>query len=151
MSLETTITEAELASLQAAALGVQIKEVDITSAEVLALNAAPKTLVPAPGPGNVIELLSAVLILDFNTAAYATNGTLLIQTTATNTALSDTVALAAFLAAVADQVTVMQPLSAEASLDVNEGIELFMPSAETITGDSPIKVRVAYRVHATGL
>jgi len=149
---ENTISDAKLSEIDTS-LDENIRSVDvaITSAEVLALNAAPKLLVPPPGAGKALELLSALLILDFNSAAYATNGTLQLQTVTGNTALSDLVTLANFLAATADQATIVQALSAETVLDINDGLELFMPTAETITGDSPIVCRVHYRIHDLGL
>lgn len=149
---ENTVSDQELADLQGAKDNVIIKEISISSAEVLALNASPKLLIPAQGPNKVIEFLSALLILDFATAAYALNGTLQVQTVTGNAVVSDLVLLASFLDAAADRVTVVQALSAEVvDLDINEGLELFMPTGETGTGDSPIKVRVSYRVHDTGL
>ncbi len=148
---ENTVSDAELAALQASQDDVRLIEVPITSAEILAMNTTPKTLLPPPGPGNVIELLSAVLIIDFATTAYTTNGDVTLQTIASNTALSDLVAGAAWLLATADQVTVVQPLSAEVTLDVNEGLELIVATGDPAAGDSPARVRVAYRVHATGL
>ncbi|UCF48291.1 MAG: hypothetical protein JSU89_14165, partial [Myxococcales bacterium] len=48
---------------------IQYAEVEVTSAEILALNSTPKTLVPAPGAGKVLEFISAILILDYESAA----------------------------------------------------------------------------------
>ncbi len=151
MALETTISEDELVALQDAAKNVQIKEIAITSAQLLAANATPIPLIPPQGPGKVIELLSAVLILDFNSAAYTTNGDVTLQTDGSNTAQSDQVAGAAWLLATADQVTAVQMLSAEVTLDVNEGLELVVATGDPAAGDSPARVRVSYRVHDTGL
>ncbi len=149
---ENTVSDAELAALQASQDDVRLIEVPITSVEVLALNAAPKLLIPPPGPGNILEFISSAWILDFVSAAYATNGTLRIQTVTGNTVVTPLVLLAEFLNATADRVTMVQALSSTvADLDVNEGLELFMPTAETITGDSPLRLQIVYRVHATGL
>jgi hypothetical protein len=43
-------------------------EGSITVAEMLALRATPKELVPAPGTGKVLELLGGILIYDYTAA-----------------------------------------------------------------------------------
>ncbi|MEA2066016.1 MAG: hypothetical protein U9O65_02780 [Thermotogota bacterium] len=130
---------------------IQTASVDITTGEILALNTTPQELVAAPGAGYVIEFISAVLILDYNSAAYATNGDLSIQTDTTNTTLSDTVGLSDFLAQTADTIRTVQVLSADTNLDANEALELFCGTGDPATGDSPITVKVTYRILATGL
>ncbi len=117
-----------------------------TTAEVLALFASPKALVPAPGAGKVVDLISAGLFLDYAAATYDTQGVLTIQTTTTGTAQSDAVAAAAFLFATADKYEGVQVLSAERQLDVNEGLSLSCGTANPATGDSPITVKVSYRI-----
>lgn len=151
MALQDTIDRDQLADLLAQRNDIRILEVPISSAELLAMNTTPKLLVPPPGPGNVLEFISAALVLDFVSAAYTTNGDVTVRTSVTNTALSDTVAGAAWLLAAADQVTLVQALSAEVSLDVNEGLEMVVSTGDPAAGDSPARVRVVYRVHATGL
>jgi len=49
---------------------IRYKNVRITSAEILALNATPKELVAAPGAGRAIEFVSAALFLDYGAATY---------------------------------------------------------------------------------
>ena len=49
-------------------IGLQ-KTVQITSAEILALNATPKSLIAAPGAGKFIALNKATIFLDYNSAA----------------------------------------------------------------------------------
>jgi hypothetical protein len=130
---------------------VQYAEILVSSAEILALNATPKELVAAPGAGKVLELLSAVLILDFNTTAYAVNGVLSVrETDDAGTALSETVTLANFLAQTADTIRTLQPAAGHA-LAENTPMVLSAATGETTNGDSPVRVKIAYRVHSTGL
>ena len=155
MALEQTINSDEKANLLSLSTNinerVQYKSVPVSSAEILALFATPKELVAAPGAGFVLELLSAVLTLDFNTAAYANNGILSIrETNAAGTAHSETLVLANFLAGVADELRTLQPAAGH-DLVEDTPMVLSVATGETDTGDSPITVRVAYRVHATGL
>ena len=121
-------------------------KITVTTAEVLALFASPKVLVPAPGAGKVVDLISAGLFLDYAAATYDTQGVLTILTTTTGTAQSDAIAAAAFLFAAADKYEGCQVLSAERQLDVNEGLSLSCGTANPATGDSPITVNVSYRI-----
>ena len=127
---------------------IRYKTIKITSAEALLLNSAPKELVAAPGSGRAIEFVSAVLHLDYGTATYASNGTLTVRTSTSTSVLSGTLAAAEFLHSTVDKVAVMIPVSTGIGLDINEAIELFVPSGEIDTGDSPITVVVGYRIHS---
>ena len=156
MGFENTISDEELANLQALSARVenrvQYATIEVPSTEILALFATPKELVAAPGVGKVLEFLSAVLVLDFNSAAYATNGILSVrETNAAGTAHSATALLAAFLAQTADTILPVQPLATGLALAENTPMVLSAAAAETATGDSPMTVKVAYRVHNTGL
>ena len=46
-------------------------KITLTSAQILALNTTPVTLVAAPGNGKFINVLSAVAKLNYNTTAYS--------------------------------------------------------------------------------
>lgn len=124
------------------------KIIDITSAEIKLLVTAPKLLVDAPGPGKVLEFVSAVLFLDYNSETYDTNTSLTIQTVTGNTALSGAVTAANFLHKTEDVYTVMAPLDTAAGVitNVNDGLELVAIGVPA-TGDSPMKIKVAYRIH----
>jgi hypothetical protein len=134
-------------------VSIQYEEIAVTSAEILALNSTPKTLVDAPGEGKVLEFISAILILDYESAAYATNGDLTVENE-TGTALSNTVTLANLLAATADKIVRVVALDTADTgvvLAANEAVQLACATGDPVTGDSPMRVKVAYRVHETGL
>jgi hypothetical protein len=133
--------------------GLQYGEGVIASAEILALNSTPKILVPSPGPGKVIEFISAILILDWESAAYATYGDLTVANE-TGTAYSNTVLLANLLAATADKMVQLMALDAADTgivLLEDEALELICATGDPITGDSPVRYKIMYRVHETGL
>jgi hypothetical protein len=156
VNFQNTISD-ELATsinlaVQNVASRIQWVTTAVSSAEVLALNATPKTLVAAPGAGLVLEFVSAIFILDFNSAAYATNGILSVrETNAAGQALSVVALLAPFLAQTADTILPVQALDTGLALTANTPMVLSVATGETITGDSPLSIRTAYRVHTTGL
>ncbi len=152
--MEQTFSDVELVQFREFIRGIEIDyaEIALTNLEVRAINSAPQTLVAAPGAGYVTEFISAVLILDWVAAAYANNGILgVYQTNAAGTVLSDTVALADLLAKVADTIVVLQALSADVTLLANKALVLSAAGGDSITGDSPVRIKIAYRIHATGL
>ena len=125
------------------------KIIDITSAEIKLLVSAPKLLVSAPGPKKVLEFVSAVLYLDYNSATYDTNTSLTVQTVTGNTALSGAVTGGNFLHKTADAYTIMAPLDgvdAGIVTNVNDGLELVAIGIPA-TGNSPMKIKIAYRIH----
>lgn len=126
---------------------VRYETVRLTSAEILALNTTPKELVAAPGPGRVLEFLSAVFFLDHGGTDYAAGGAAVIQTVTGDTAVSDAVAAGTLINASADAYVVAQALSTEVALDVNQGFELTNASTVHTTGDGILIVNVAYRIH----
>lgn len=131
---------------------IQWTTVAVTSAEILALFATPKTLVAAPGAGQVLEFVSAIYILNYGGTAYATNGILSVRETgAGGQALSVAALLAPFLAQTADTILPVQALDTGLAMTANTPMVLSIATGETITGNSPMTVKVAYRVHTTNL
>lgn len=136
--------------------GIRFAEVTVSSAELLALRATPKTLVVAPGAATVLEFVSAMLLLDYNSAAYVEAGDNLAvrYTGTTGVQASDTIETTGFIDQTADTLT-----TARAKLDViaaktaceNQPLVLHnIGGAEFTTGNSPMRVKINYRVWATG-
>lgn len=135
---------------------VQYAEVTISSAEMLALRATPKTLVAAPGAGKVIEFLGAVLLLDYNSAAYVeTSDNMAIKfENGSGVAVSDAIEATGFVTATADTMTNAVPVKdaivAKTGCE-NKALVLHNTGdGEYTTGDSPVRVKVMYVVHQTG-
>jgi hypothetical protein len=113
----------------------------IPSAQVLQLNSTPQVIVPAQGVGTAIEVVSAFVKVDFNSAAYATNTDLQLimnggsNDLARNTGilLSTTSAIRTFLLSEADMIE-----NADLTVNVRVG--------NPTSGDSDIEVFVLYRV-----
>jgi len=123
------------------------KEVTVSSAELLALNATPKTLVSAPGAGKVLQFVGAVGFLDYNSTTYASNGNLRIHyTNGSGTAVSDEVAGSALLHQTDDCYTEFAKNTAETELTVNAALVLAEATGEATTGNSPLIMKIFYRI-----
>lgn len=135
--------------------GIVTADITIATGELLALNAAPKQLVAAPGAGMAVILVDAQLMLDYNSAAYdgiAAGEDLEIRYTDGSGQLVATVETTGFLDAVADAYRHVYPASAAATTPVaNAALVMNLASGEIATGNSPLKVRVRYRTVALAL
>jgi predicted RecA/RadA family phage recombinase len=122
--------------------------ITVSSAELLALNAAPKTLIAAPGAGKAIVPVSAQLFLDYNSAAYAgiaAGEDLAFRYTDGSGNQCGSVEATGFLDATADAHR-SHLFNGTISPTANAALVLHMLTGEIITGDSPLKVQVRYRV-----
>lgn len=130
-----------------------IKSVDkiITTAEVKALNATPITVLAAVGSGTYVEFLGAYVLLDYAAAAYddGAGEDLVFQNLSGGAEVSHSID-ATLLDGTADAVVWAGPKAAEAAatttLVANGGFEVTIQSGEWITGDSPLKIRLYYRL-----
>lgn len=134
--------------------GVQRAIVTVSSAELLALNATPKTLVAAPGAGLFIEPINLHAWLDYNSAAYAGIGAgedlTFKWTNGSGGEMLTAIEATGFLDATADAHRICYPSNPAANVVpvANAAIVLHMSSGEVTTGDSPLKVEVLYRIRA---
>jgi hypothetical protein len=139
-----------------AATQVNYVKVPVTATEIKAINATPKTIVAAPGAGFTTVIQSALLVLNWNSQAYANNGILgLYETNASGTLLTGTLTLASFLAQTADTQKELNPTAASATTGLtrgdNKAVVLTAATGETITGDSPVDVHCWYSTVPNGL
>ena len=63
-------------AISAVANGV---EINLTAANIVAMNTTPVEVVPAPGAGYVLEFISAALIYDYDTATYTGGGDVTLE------------------------------------------------------------------------
>ena len=111
-------------------------------------------LVPAYGADKVVELVSAVLINEFDTAAYTDGGNTTLNIGSGGAALTGLVSNANFIQASADKIIQFVPLAATFNtLTANTGINLVSASAPTNPGTAAgvIHYKVVYRIHSTSL
>lgn len=100
----------------------------LSTAQVLALNTSPVTLIAAPGTGYMINVTSCVVKYTYAAAAFATNTTLqVIQDTATVSLYQ-----ANMLGATATQITNIQATATTTTANI---IENKAVTAKVATGD----------------
>lgn len=129
------------------------KEVSITAAEMLALRASPKTLVAAPGAGRVLEFLGAIFIYDYVAAFTETADNIAIrETDGSGTVVSLTLETTGLLDATADKMSTIKPLATDVLMLANKPLVLHNTGDGEFGGTgSPCRVKIAYKVHKTGL
>ena len=118
--------------------------VTLSSAQVLALNTTPITLVGAVA-GYAIEAVSVSVKLDYNSAAYATNTNLIIIT---DTAGNPQFKRDSLLTQTTDTVwkfPVVNPTSGT-QLIANKALTAFVATGDPTAGNSPITIFVNYRL-----
>ena len=130
-------------------------DVTITSTQLLALNNTAIDLVAAPGAGKALILLGAILFLDYNSTAYdgvAAGEDLTINYTDKTGDVLATIETTGFLDQAADEVRYVFAASTAAITPVADAVLcLHLLTAEIATGNSPLKLRVYYRVVPTTL
>lgn len=133
---------------------IQYAEVALTNAQVLALRATPIALVAAPGAGKVIEFVSAEFIFDY-TAAYTEDADNLAvkYTDGSGAKASADLETTGFLDATSDQLRNLIAIGGVVQV-ANAALVLHNLGGEEFGGGNAanaLRVKVAYRVHTTGL
>lgn len=136
---------------------VQVATGTITNAEFKALRATPKTLVPAPGAGKMLEFVRLQLFFDYNTAYTESADNLAVRMTdGTGGIVSQAIEATGFVDATADTVTNGLPkIDAIIAKSGSENKALVLHN----TGDgeygggnvaNAVRFVCHYRTHATG-
>ena len=120
-------------------LQYHFKQIEVSSAELLAINGAPKSLVVAPGAGNIIFPINVAAYLHFGTVVYATNISIDIRhTTGTNYLMS----LAGLIDKAADRI--VGAASQYTPLIINEPLILTEPTGNPTGGDGTLTIYLWY-------
>ena len=154
-----SVTAGSVSSNQLAANTIQYAEVSIAAAAIKTLRATPVQLVAAPGAGKFVEFVSAQLFLDYGGAGLTESSDNLAVKfdSGSGVAVSETIEATGFIDQVADTIT-----NAIAKKDVivaktaaeNKKLVLHNTGSgefgDAGTSTSVLRVKVAYRIHATG-
>lgn len=134
---------------------LKLKEVSLTKANILAMNATPVSVVAAPGAGFVLEFLGAVLIYDFATAGYGGGGDVTIRYGGGGTTLSTTVTAANSFGAAADRIANIKMLDTAGGVLLTANTALVITNATGAFTDAPSngvgRLKIHYAIHKTGL
>lgn len=132
---------------------INYAEVAITAAEMKALRATPKTLVAAPGAAYVLEFISAIFIYDYTAAFTESADDIAVKyTNGSGATASTTLDATGLLDATADQIRTIKPITTDITPVANAALVLHNTGDGEWGGTgSPCRVKVAYRVHTTGL
>jgi hypothetical protein len=129
------------------------REVTITAAQVLALNATPQTLIPAPGAGFALLLESVAVTKPAGTAyaGIAAGEDLSVRYTNGSGAELAQIETTGFLDQATAQTRTAYPYRAASAISsqtplANAAIVLHLLVGEITTGDSPLNVLVNYRI-----
>jgi hypothetical protein len=127
---------------------VVVREASITiaSADVLKLNITPIEIVAAPGAGYAIEVISASARVIYNSAAYATNTTIQVESNGATT--SQFRLLNGINQTISSHRSLGRYVSANTETQIieNAALQVFVPSGNPTAGDSDITVYVTYRI-----
>jgi hypothetical protein len=138
--------------------GVELRwaEVSLSSGELLALRATPKTLVAAPGSGKLLEFLGGVLFLDATATAYVESSANLAvkYTDGSGAKVSDDIEATGFIDQTADTMTSIVPktdaIVAKSGCE-NKALVLHnLGAGEYTTGTGTMRAKVLYAIWSTG-
>lgn len=119
----------------------------ITSAQILALNTTPVQIIPAPGIGKYIELVSASDLIIYNTTPYATNTSLVLSYTGGTARIA--VDPFILVSTVSRKLGIIEDTSvgaADTQIVENAALRVSVQSGNPTGGNSAIKINVLYRI-----
>ena len=138
---------------------IYTNSVDITAAEMKALAATQKELIPAPGADNYIEVLGLTFILDYGSEVLAEpsapDDLEVVYDTAGGTSIADVIG--DWVIQSADSITSPQIKNlgvVAATTIVNKAVVLDNTGGEytgNATGDTVVTVKSVYKIHPAGL
>ena len=115
----------------------------LSSAEILTLNTAPVDVIPAPGAGKTIAVVSCTVFLDFNAIAYTTNVELNLRYGGGGVIIhSESDTLAHFEDRM-EHYVITVPITDPAS-SVNSPITFQVTTGNPASGDSPLFFEIEY-------
>ena len=127
--------------------GVQVATLELTSAQILALNTTPVAFGITVPSGYYLRVLGCDGYLDFKTIAYATNGNLLIRTVGTTDPQAGWTAVQ-FLFATTDRYST-STLTSGTGITSNQlingaDVEAFVSVGNPLLGNSTVKLYLTY-------
>lgn len=144
----TAIRAAKLSNSPQPEANVQHIKVELTPTEVKALFATPLDIVPAPGAGKAIKVISASgQVATYGSAAYATNVSLQLKTaTADDAQFTNAIILTSTAARHINFAPVASTGATSKQFVANQPLQVTVGTGNPATGDSNIILHVAYTI-----
>lgn len=121
------------------------RTVKLPTAWILTSFTTPLTLIPAPGAGKAIRLMDLTAVMDYNSAAYASNTTFEVRYTDWS-GTKVTADISSLLAATSDTYINVWGIEAQLALTANAAVVIRTATGNPTAGNSDIYVTVVYRV-----
>jgi hypothetical protein len=132
---------------QAGGSQVQTAVVPLTSAQILALNTTPVSLIAAPGAGKAIRVMDLALKMTTTSTVYANGGALEFRyTDGSGTKVTADIASAVVTAGAGTSYTNVEGIEVSLTLTANAAVVVRAASADFITGTGAGIFYVSYRV-----
>ena len=137
---------------------IRVVEVAITEAEIIGnstgelAHVAGLILVAAPGAGYALQLISIMLIYDYDTAAY-TGGDDTLRGRVGTVDATGAIAAADLITKAGDTIVQLNPLTTDFVITENATINIKIDTQVTDPGtaDGVMRAKISYRVITTGL
>jgi hypothetical protein len=131
---------------------IRTASIALSIAQVKALRATPAVLVPAPGAGRALQLISGVIIYDYAAVYTETADNLVARyTNGSGAAASQVIEATGFLDATTDELRPILPAN-DADMVANAALVLHNNGDGELGGTgSPIRIFVQFAVITTGL
>ena len=134
---------------------IRVLPVAVTSPELLALRATPKTLVPAPGAGYIAMFVEALILLDAGTAYVEAGDNLAIRYAGTTGLIvSEAIETTGFIDQAGDMATraraKLDPIGTKAQYENQPLVLHNTGAAEFTTGTGTLRVKISYQIWPTG-
>ena len=159
--ISATGAATKMASIGFDSLSVLYQDtVALSNADIKALSGTKKELVAAPGAGYFVEVVSVVLILDYGSEVLTESAdNLVVEYATSGDDITAAIEMTGFIDQSADTIMIVQPanpLAANAAADMaNNAVQLFNTGDGEFGGnasnDTVMTVKIAYRIHPTGL
>lgn len=131
------------------AVSLYVAEVELSAAQIIAMNGAPVEVIGAPGAGKVIKIVDMTQILDYGTATFTGGGEVLLFDS-NNEALTEAIPTESVTDTV-DAIFVTGAVIMPHIAAPNSPIYITNDTAPFAIGDGVIRIKITYRVFNTEL
>ncbi len=129
------------------------REIEVSSAELLALATTAKELIPVPGTNKVLEFISAAIKYIAGSVGYTESTDDMVIRYSGGQAASDAIDSTNFIDQTNDEIRVIPHSTTAMAITVdlealkNTALQLFIPNDNPTLGNGSLNIRTSYRIH----